>query len=67
MICHTTATVLPVKRKLTNYPAVARSPPDFKLADVPGPSDYRAPPELDADRAAILEWLRGRSGDGRSR
>src|SRR5204863_8691989 len=33
----------------------------IKLADVPDPSDHRAPPELDADRAAILEWLRGRS------
>ena len=39
----------------------------IKLADVPDPLDHRAPPELDADRAAILEWLRGRSGDGRSR
>ncbi len=38
----------------------------IKLAGVPDPSNHRPPPELDADRAAILEWLRGRSGDGRS-
>jgi CoA:oxalate CoA-transferase len=28
-----------------------------KLADVPEPASRRAPPELDADRAAILAWL----------
>ncbi|HLK13048.1 MAG TPA: CaiB/BaiF CoA-transferase family protein [Candidatus Binatia bacterium] len=31
-----------------------------KLADVPEPAARRAPPELDADRAAILTWLGGK-------
>jgi CoA:oxalate CoA-transferase len=31
----------------------------IKLADVPEPATHRAPPDLDADRAAILAWLHG--------
>jgi CoA:oxalate CoA-transferase len=31
----------------------------IKLADVPEPAARRAPPDLDADRPAILAWLRG--------
>jgi CoA:oxalate CoA-transferase len=37
--------------------AVAGNP--IKLAGVPDPGSRRPPPELDADRAAILAWLRG--------
>jgi CoA:oxalate CoA-transferase len=31
----------------------------IKLADVPEPATHRAPPDLDADRPAILAWLHG--------
>src|SRR5262249_27800596 len=37
--------------------AVAGNP--IKLAGVPEPESRHPPPELDADRAAILTWLRG--------
>ena len=33
----------------------------IKLADVPEPAAHRPPPELGADREALLAWLRGRS------
>jgi CoA:oxalate CoA-transferase len=32
----------------------------IKLSDMPDPKTHRPPPELDADRAAILAWLRAR-------
>src|SRR5262249_15210357 len=32
----------------------------IKITDVPEPTSRRPPPELDADRAAILAWLRER-------
>jgi len=32
----------------------------IKLATVPEPTSRRPPPDLDADRAAILDWLRAR-------
>ena len=33
----------------------------IKLAGVPEPPAHRPPPELDADREAILAWLERRS------
>jgi CoA:oxalate CoA-transferase len=38
--------------------AVAGNP--IKLGGVPDPEARRAPPDLDADRAAILAWLDAR-------
>ena len=32
----------------------------IKLSDTPEPREHRPPPELDADRGAILDWLRRR-------
>jgi CoA:oxalate CoA-transferase len=31
-----------------------------KMSDVPETGDHRPPPDIDGDRPAILEWLRGR-------
>jgi CoA:oxalate CoA-transferase len=42
-------------------PSIGRLPVagnPIKLAGVPEPATRRPPPELDADRAAILAWLR---------
>jgi crotonobetainyl-CoA:carnitine CoA-transferase CaiB-like acyl-CoA transferase len=39
--------------------AVAGNP--IKLAEVPDPPARRPPPDLDADRAAILAWLEAQS------
>ena len=38
-----------------------------KLSDVPEPESHRAPPDLDADRDAILAWLASRRGPRRTR
>jgi CoA:oxalate CoA-transferase len=37
----------------------------IKLAGVPEPGSHRPPPELDADRAAIVAELEGRVPGGR--